>query len=165
MTRADAYHLAARPSRQLLQRRLRHGPAARTDPRPRALRLGLPQIHPRLGLQTPLPLRLLPRQWKAKAAKTSAGSGAAGISNNWKYDVSVDKIDGQQRHHHQPRTARAAHNGRSSLHRRHQGPAVKLPVETWLSKKSYVWTPENKSPIASVTADPDHSTTRRRPEQ
>ncbi len=57
---------AARPPRQLLQRSLRHGPAPRADPRPRTLRLGLPQIHPRLGLQTPLPLRLLPRNAKRR---------------------------------------------------------------------------------------------------
>jgi hypothetical protein len=33
---------------------------------------------------------------------------------------------------------------------------VKLPVETWLSKKSYTWTLESKTLIATVTADPDH---------
>ena len=32
---------------------------------------------------------------------------------------------------------------------------VKLPVETWLSKGTYVWTPESKTPIASVVVDPD----------
>jgi hypothetical protein len=33
---------------------------------------------------------------------------------------------------------------------------VKLPVETWMSKGTYVWTLEHKTPIASVTVDPDH---------
>jgi hypothetical protein len=58
--------MAARPSGQLLQRRLRHGPAPRADPRPRSLRLGLPQVHPRLGLQAPVPIRLLPRNGKRR---------------------------------------------------------------------------------------------------
>jgi hypothetical protein len=33
---------------------------------------------------------------------------------------------------------------------------VKLPIETWLSKKTYTWTLDSKTPIASVIADPDH---------
>ncbi|HEY6375367.1 MAG TPA: Ig-like domain-containing protein, partial [Edaphobacter sp.] len=33
---------------------------------------------------------------------------------------------------------------------------TKLPVETWLSKSEYVWSSEDKKPIASVTIDPDH---------
>jgi len=33
---------------------------------------------------------------------------------------------------------------------------VTLPVETWLSKGTYTWTLENKTPIAEVVVDPDH---------
>jgi hypothetical protein len=33
---------------------------------------------------------------------------------------------------------------------------VTLPVETWMTKGVYTWTLENKTPIASVTVDPDH---------
>ena len=33
---------------------------------------------------------------------------------------------------------------------------TKLPVETWMSKGTYTWTLENKTPIASVVVDPDH---------
>jgi hypothetical protein len=31
-----------------------------------------------------------------------------------------------------------------------------LPVETWLSKEAYTWTPENRTPIASIEVEPDH---------
>ena len=34
--------------------------------------------------------------------------------------------------------------------------ATKLPVETWLSKGEYVWSSDDKKPIASVVIDPDH---------
>jgi hypothetical protein len=33
---------------------------------------------------------------------------------------------------------------------------TKLPVETWLSKVTYSWTLEKKTPVASVVVDPDH---------
>jgi hypothetical protein len=33
---------------------------------------------------------------------------------------------------------------------------VKLPVETWMSKGTYTWTPDSKKAIASVLVDPDH---------
>jgi hypothetical protein len=33
---------------------------------------------------------------------------------------------------------------------------TRLLVETWLSKSTYTWTLENKTPIASVVVDPDH---------
>ena len=75
--------------------------------------------------------------------------------NNWKYDVSVDKIDGQQvtiTNRGQlvlPTTVEAVFTDGTKTR-------IKLPIETWLSKKSYTWTLESKTPIASVTADPDH---------
>jgi hypothetical protein len=76
--------------------------------------------------------------------------------NNWKYDVSVDKIDGQQvtiTNRGQlvlPTTVEAVFTDGTKER-------VKLPIETWLSKKSYTWTLESKTPIATVTADPDHT--------
>jgi hypothetical protein len=33
---------------------------------------------------------------------------------------------------------------------------AKLPVETWMSKGTYTWTPDGKKAIASVLVDPDH---------
>ena len=33
---------------------------------------------------------------------------------------------------------------------------VTLPVETWLTKGTLTWTLDNKTPISSVTVDPDH---------
>jgi hypothetical protein len=75
--------------------------------------------------------------------------------NNWKYDVSIDKIDGQQvtiTNRGQlvlPTTVEAVFTDGTKTR-------IKLPIETWLSKKSYVWTLESKTPIASITADPDH---------
>jgi hypothetical protein len=33
---------------------------------------------------------------------------------------------------------------------------VKLPVETWMSKGTYAWTPDSKKTLASVVVDPDH---------
>ena len=33
---------------------------------------------------------------------------------------------------------------------------ITLPVETWLTTGTHTWTLDNKTPIASVTADPDH---------
>ncbi len=75
--------------------------------------------------------------------------------NNWKYDVSVDKIDGQ--------TVTITNRGQLVLPTTVEATftdgtkeRVKLPVETWLSKKSYTWTLDSKTPIATVTADPDH---------
>jgi Peptidase family M1 domain len=75
--------------------------------------------------------------------------------NNWKYDVSVDKIEGQQvtiTNRGQlvlPSTVEAVFTDGTKAR-------IKLPIETWLSKKSYTWTLENRTPIATVTADPDH---------
>jgi aminopeptidase N len=75
--------------------------------------------------------------------------------NNWKYDVSVDKIEGQQvtiTNRGQlvlPTTVEAVFTDGTKER-------VKLPIETWLSKKTYTWTLDSKTPIASVIADPDH---------
>ena len=75
--------------------------------------------------------------------------------NNWKYDVSVDKIDGSTvtlSNHGQlvlPTTVEAIFADGTRTR-------VKLPVETWLSKGTYLWTLEKKTPIASVVVDPDH---------
>ncbi|HZD78036.1 MAG TPA: hypothetical protein VE218_13595, partial [Acidobacteriaceae bacterium] len=33
---------------------------------------------------------------------------------------------------------------------------VTLPVETWMSKGTYEWTPDSKKAIAAVVVDPDH---------
>jgi aminopeptidase N len=75
--------------------------------------------------------------------------------NNWKYDVAVDKIDGAQvtiSNRGQlvlPTTVEVKlKNGTTTR--------LKLPVETWLSKGTYVWTSEGKEPVASVVVDPDH---------
>jgi Peptidase family M1 domain len=75
--------------------------------------------------------------------------------NNWKYDVSVDKIEGSvvtlsnRGQLVLPTTVEVVFKDGSKQR-------VKLPVETWMSKGTYVWTLENKTPIASVTVDPDH---------
>nr|WP_246302040.1 M1 family metallopeptidase [Granulicella arctica] len=75
--------------------------------------------------------------------------------NNWKYDVAVDKIEGSQvtiSNRGQlvlPTTVEVTFKDSTKTR-------VKLPVETWLSKGTYVWTLENKTPIASVVVDPDH---------
>jgi hypothetical protein len=75
--------------------------------------------------------------------------------NNWKYDVAVDKIEGS--------VVTISNKGQLVLPtpvevRFKDGTKtrVTLPVETWLSKGTYTWTLENKTPIAEVVADPDH---------
>jgi hypothetical protein len=75
--------------------------------------------------------------------------------NNWKYDVSVDKIEGS--------TVTITNHGQLVLptpvevtFKGGEKTRVTLPVETWLSKGTYVWTLENKSPIVEVVVDPDH---------
>jgi hypothetical protein len=74
---------------------------------------------------------------------------------NWKYDVAVDKIDGS--------VVTLSNRGQLVLptiveatFKDGSKTRVKLPVETWLTKGTYEWTPENKSPIVAVTVDPDH---------
>ena len=75
--------------------------------------------------------------------------------NNWKYDVAVDKIEGS--------VVTISNKGQLVLPtpvevRFKDGTKtrVTLPVETWLSKGIYIWTLENKAPIAEVVVDPDH---------
>ena len=33
---------------------------------------------------------------------------------------------------------------------------LRLPVEVWMTKGTYAWTPGNRSGVASVVVDPDH---------
>jgi hypothetical protein len=74
---------------------------------------------------------------------------------NWKYDVSVDKVEGS--------VITISNRGQLVLPTPVEvvftdgtKQRVSLPVETWLSKTTYVWALQNKTPIASVTIDPDH---------
>ena len=74
---------------------------------------------------------------------------------NWKYDMAVDKIEGS--------TVTLSNRGQLVLpttvevtFKDGSKTRQKLPVETWLSKGTYAWTLDSKSPIASVTVDPDH---------
>jgi len=75
--------------------------------------------------------------------------------HNWKFDLAVQKIDGA--------TLTIASKGQLLLPatvevKFKDGTSIrtKLPVETWLSKSEYVWSSEDKKPIASVVIDPDH---------
>jgi len=74
---------------------------------------------------------------------------------NWKYDVAVDKIDGgtvtvsNRGQLVLPTTVEATFKDGSKTR-------ILLPVETWMTKGTYTWTPESKSPIAMVVVDPDH---------
>lgn len=74
---------------------------------------------------------------------------------DWKYDVAVDKIDGNTvtiRNRGQlvlPTTVQV--NFKDGTNSR-----IKLPVEVWMAKGTYTWTVSNKSGIASVVVDPDH---------
>jgi hypothetical protein len=75
--------------------------------------------------------------------------------NNWKYDVAVDKIEGS--------AVTLSNRGQLVLpttvevmFKDGTKERVKLPVETWLWQGKYVWTLDNKAPIASVLVDPDH---------
>ncbi len=75
--------------------------------------------------------------------------------NNWKYDVAVDKIEGNvvtlsnRGQLVLPTTVEVTFADGSKSRTR-------LPVETWLSKGTYALTLENKAPIRSVLVDPDH---------
>lgn len=75
--------------------------------------------------------------------------------NNWRYDVAVDKIEGSTMTLSNrgqlvlPTTVEIAFQDGSKTR-------VRLPVETWLSKGTYVLAAETKTPITSVTVDPDH---------
>jgi len=75
--------------------------------------------------------------------------------NNWKYDVAVDKID-VDHNHQQPRPTRSATTVEVRF-KSGEKTRVKLPVETWLSKGTYVWTLENKTPIAESSSTPTTS--------
>ena len=75
--------------------------------------------------------------------------------NHWRFDLAVDRIDGSQvtiGNRGQlvlPATVEVKFKDGTSTE-------FKLPVETWLSKGTYVWTaPEGKA-IASATIDPRH---------
>ncbi len=75
--------------------------------------------------------------------------------NNWKFDLSVQKIDGS--------TLTIVNRGQLVLPatievKFKDGTSVRtrLPVETWLNKSEYVWSSDDKKPIASVVIDPDH---------
>lgn len=74
---------------------------------------------------------------------------------NWTYDVAVDKIDGgtvtlsNRGQLVLPTTVEATFQDGSKTR-------VLLPVETWMQKGTFTWTPQSKSPIAMVAVDPDH---------
>ena len=75
--------------------------------------------------------------------------------HNWKYDVAVDKVEGS--------TVTISNRGQLVLpttvevtFRNGEKTRIKLPVETWLSKATYLWTVSNASPVAEVVVDPDH---------
>jgi Peptidase family M1 domain len=75
--------------------------------------------------------------------------------NNWKYDVAADKIDGS--------TVTLSNRGQLVLPTTVEATftdgtkaRVKLPAETWMSKSTYVWTPDSKKTVAAVVVDPDH---------
>ncbi len=74
---------------------------------------------------------------------------------NWRYDVAVDRIEGSE--------VTISNRGQLVLPTPVEvvfadGSKARetLPVETWLTKGTYLWKLETKSPIASVTVDPDH---------
>jgi hypothetical protein len=75
--------------------------------------------------------------------------------NNWTFDMAVDSVTGSQvtiSNRGQlvlPATVEARFRDGTSVR-------VKVPVETWLSKGSFVWNVEGGKPIASVVVDPDH---------
>jgi Peptidase family M1 domain len=75
--------------------------------------------------------------------------------NNWKYDVAAEKIDGA--------TVTLSNRGQLLLPTTVEATftdgtkaRVTLPVETWISKGTYAWTPDSKKAIATVVVDPDH---------
>jgi hypothetical protein len=75
--------------------------------------------------------------------------------NNWKFDIAVDQVEGSR--------VTISNRGQlvlpaTVLVRFQDGSdtRLKVPVEAWLSKGTFVWTaPEGKS-IAAVVVDPDH---------
>jgi aminopeptidase N len=75
--------------------------------------------------------------------------------NNWRFDLSVDKVQGSQvtiANHGQlvlPATVEARFTDGTTVR-------IRLPVETWLSKGTVIWTPEGGKTIRSAVVDPDH---------
>jgi hypothetical protein len=75
--------------------------------------------------------------------------------NNWKFDMAVDSVDGSEvaiSNRGQlvlPATVEVKFTDKTSTR-------LQLPVETWLSKATYVWTAEKGKTIESVVIDPDH---------
>jgi hypothetical protein len=75
--------------------------------------------------------------------------------NNWKYDVAAETIDGA--------TVTLSNRGQLVLPTTVEATftdgtktRVTVPVETWMSKGTYAWTPDSKKAIATVVVDPDH---------
>jgi hypothetical protein len=75
--------------------------------------------------------------------------------NNWRFDLAVKKIDGatmtilNKQQLVLPATVEVKFKDGTSER-------FRLPWETWLNKGEYVWSSDDKKPIASVTIDPDH---------
>ena len=75
--------------------------------------------------------------------------------NDWKFNLAVTKIDGA--------TLTILNKGQLVLpatvevkFKDGTSERFRLPWETWLSKGEYMWSSDDKKPIASVTIDPDH---------
>jgi hypothetical protein len=75
--------------------------------------------------------------------------------NNWKFDMAIDKIAGSQvtiSNRGQlvlPATVEAKFQDGTTVR-------IKVPVEAWLSKGSFVWNIEGGKQVVSATVDPDH---------
>jgi hypothetical protein len=75
--------------------------------------------------------------------------------NNWKFDMAIDKIAGAQvtiSNRGQlvlPATVEAKFQDGTSTR-------IRVPVEAWLSKGSFVWNVEAGKQVVSATVDPDH---------
>jgi hypothetical protein len=75
--------------------------------------------------------------------------------NNWKYDVAVDKIDGalvtlsNKGQLVLPTTVEIVLKDGGKVR-------VKIPVEAWLSKGTWMWTAPGGKAVGSVVVDPDH---------
>lgn len=75
--------------------------------------------------------------------------------NNWKFDMSVDKVEATQ--------ATISNRGQLLLpatvevkFKDGTNTRFKLPIETWLSKASFNWPAPAGKMISGVTIDPDH---------
>ncbi len=75
--------------------------------------------------------------------------------NNWTFDMAIDKIAGSQvtiSNRGQlvlPATVEAKFQDGTSVR-------IKVPVEAWLSKGSFVWNVEGGKQVVSAMVDPDH---------